>query len=100
MNWDFDWLSNWRVTLNMLVNVALGALAGSALAYYTIPGDFGFWSKPVMAAGVVPAITAFVAKMQKTPSELHTENQTTQIQKGEISGRRLSDPPKHPTPNP
>lgn len=90
MNWDFDWL-NWRVTLNLLLNVLAGGIVGSALAYYTIPGDPGFWSRPVMAAGVVPALAAFVAKMQKSPWQHLADEQTRQIQNGEIRGRRAKD---------
>ena len=96
MSWDFDWIANWRVTLNMLVNVALGAFAGAALAYYTIPGDLGFWSKPVMAAGGVPALTAVAAKMQRSPAEQHAARQTQQIQDGAIPGRRAKDTQQTP----
>ena len=91
MNWDFDWLSNWRVTLNLLLNVLLGGLAGCLLAYWVSPAGTPFLSKTIMAAGFAPAIVALVAKMQKSPSQQHADEQTRQILDGEIPGRREND---------
>ncbi len=97
MNWDFDWLSNWRVTLNMLLNVLAGGLLGCVLAYWASPAGTAFTSKAVMAAGFAPALMAFAAKMQKSPSQQHAEDQTKQIIDGTVPGRRLRDPSTGPT---
>ncbi len=96
MNWDFDWLSNWKVTLNIVLNVLLGGAAGCLLAYWVSPVGTAFFSKTIMAAGFAPAVIAFVAKMQKSPAEQHTAEQTKQIRNGEIPGRRAKDPQQTP----
>ena len=96
MNWDFDWLSNWKVTLNIVLNVIVSALVGSGLVYFVSPPGTPFWSKGIMAAGFVPALSAFVAKMQKSPDQQHADDQTKQIRNGEIPGRRAKDPQQTP----
>ncbi len=97
MNWEFDWLSDWRVSLNLLLNVLLGGVAGCLLAYWMSPAGTVFLSKTIMAAGFAPAVIAFVAKMQKSPAQQHSEEQTKQIRDGEIPGRRVRDPAVGPT---
>lgn len=91
MNWEFDWISNPKVTLNLVINVLVGGLAGCALAYWAAPAGTVFLSKTVMSAGFAPAVIAFVAKMQKSPQEQHTEDRTKLIQNGQASGRRAAD---------
>lgn len=100
MNWDFDWLANWRVDVNMLLNVLAGGLLGCLLAYWASPAGTLFFSKAIMAAGLAPALMAFAAKMQKSPTQQHAEEQTKQIQDGELPGRRLRDPVIGPTSRP
>ena len=98
MTFTLDWISNWRVILNLGLNVLASGAVGSLLVWFVSPPEIGFFSRTILAAGFVPALSSLVAKLQVSPEEQQARAHTRKIQAGTVRGRRASDPPSPPPP--
>lgn len=85
---NFDLFASPRILINLIANVLISGLVGSLLVYFASPDGAAFMSKPVLAGGFVPALSAFVAKMQKSPGEQMATEITKKVQSGELPDRR------------
>lgn len=67
MNFDFDWIRNWRLVLNVGISAAFFGFAGMFTAWLGAPADTAFLSKAVASGGLVPVIAAMVQHFRNRP---------------------------------
>lgn len=71
---DIDWFRDWRVILNLALWALFYGALGSFLVWVASPESTRFLSKPVLAAGLVPAIGAFQQRLATTPRRMAAQN--------------------------
>lgn len=69
MDFDFDWLSNWRIVVNVALSAIVAGGLGSLVVYFAAPPETHFLSRVVLAGGFVPVIAAVQQRLAKRPSE-------------------------------
>jgi len=95
MNFDFDWLSNPRLVLNLIISALVYGTLGSTIAWLAAPPEHAFISKAVIAGGFGSVIPALLERLRTPPQTL---DKREKLASGELIGRRSTDIPTVPLP--
>lgn len=87
---DFDWIGNPRLVTNLAIGFGFAGAVGIFTVWVASPSDVPL--KTLLAGGLVPAVTALVAKLSRSPKDMIAERkakeETAKVLTGEIPDRR------------
>jgi hypothetical protein len=67
MNLNFDFLTNVRATMNVILNAAVYTAIGMGIAWFAADEGTAFFSKSIMAAGILPVLAAVKERLMNKP---------------------------------
>ena len=69
MNFDFDWLANWKTVVNVAITALIFGSLGSLVVYLASPDGTVWHAKSVLAGGFVPVIAAIKERFTRSPAD-------------------------------
>jgi hypothetical protein len=82
---DFDWVSNPKLVLNLLISMGVSGGIGATLVWFASDPGTPYLSKVVLAGGFGPALVAF----REHISKIKDSHQTDKVKAGMLPDRRV-----------
>ena len=69
---NFDWLADWRVSLNFFINIIVWGGIGCLTVWAASPAETGI--KVILTGGLVPVLATAVGRFAKSPIDASIAN--------------------------